>query len=116
MKSKAASNGFALGLLVLFAILAQSFHSLQHNSDLFAQQRIYTHSDHQDDLHGQTHAADPCSVCEFTFSAGTVNTFISLELPTAVPYTTKFVLFDATPVHFFVGSLFRYRGPPSFIV
>lgn len=105
-----------MGLVVLLAILIQSFDAMSHLKEQFSEEHChhkYNHS--KTEIHHAHHVLDHCFVCEFAFSS-----FIS---PSKTAFTTqkvqvetKYSLYYSREItQFFRGSLFALRAPPSFI-
>lgn len=105
-----------MGLVVLLAILFQSFDAMSHLKEKFSKehcQHEYNHS--KTELHHGHHVLDHCFVCEFAFSS-----FISPLKTTfatqKVQVESKYSLYYSKEItQFFRGSLFALRAPPSFI-
>ncbi len=102
-----------MGLIVLFAILFQSFDSLSHLEEkIFEKQCQHKYNHSKTEI---THAHcgfDHCFVCEFAFS-----TFISPSKTNFTPQknqvVTKYASFYSKEITcFFKGSLFALRAPP----
>ena len=117
MKKKYAVGSLFFGLLVLFAILLQSIHSIHHLEEALVEKKCFHDSEKNNAEITHSHnTLDNCFVCEFTFETAIKTTFFSLEFKKLVvsnPYT----YFHSKEItQFFKGSLFALRAPPSFIV
>jgi len=106
-----------MGLMILFAILSQSIHAIEHLAEQFSEKKchhVYQH--HHTELHHGHDGLEKCFVCEFAFS-----NFISpgkQSFTTAKePYTNSYSAYYSKEItQFFRGSLFALRAPPSCIV
>jgi hypothetical protein len=102
---------------VLFSVLFQSAHSVEHIAAEFNMPKChhdYTHNKHE--LTHQHHRDDNCFVCHFSFAS-----FITADIFSLQP--KKFSLHNGYAyarsreiTAYFRGSLFSHRGPPSIIV
>jgi hypothetical protein len=105
-----------MGLIVLFAILIQSFDAIGHLKEQFSENHCHHQYDHSKaEIHHAHEGFDHCFVCEFAFSS-----FISPSKTTfkiqKVEIATKYSLYYSREItQFFRGSLFALRAPPSFI-
>ena len=70
MNKKARIFGFSIGLIVLVALLLQSFHAGHHLEELFAEKQCHHKYDkYKTEISHAHHDFDDCFVCEFTFSS-----------------------------------------------
>lgn len=106
-----------MGLVVLLAILLQSFDAMSHLEKQFSEKQCHhKYNHHQTEITHAHEGFDHCFVCEFAFS-----NFIS---PSKLTFTSQKVLvvtkyssfYSKGITQFFRGSLFALRAPPSFIV
>ncbi len=106
-----------MGLVVLLAILIQSFDAIRHLEKQFSEKHCYhNYHHHKTEINHSHENSDHCFLCEFGFSS-----FIS---PSKIIFTskknevtTKYSPYYSKEItHFFRGSLFALRAPPCFIV
>lgn len=106
-----------MGLVVLFAILFQSFDAMSHLEKKFSEKHCHHKYRHtQTEINHAHEGFDHCFACEFAFSS-----FIS---PSKIPFTLadhhviniSATFYSKEITQFFRGSLFALRAPPSFIV
>lgn len=105
-----------MGLVVLLAILFQSFDAMSHLKKQFSEKQCHHKYALNKTEVGHVHEIlDQCFVCEFAFSS-----FIS---PSKITYTSQkveivtqyFSYYSKELTQFFRGSLFALRAPPNFI-
>lgn len=105
-----------MGLVVLLAILFQSFDAIGHLEKQFSEKHCYhKYHYHKTEINHSHESLDHCFVCGFAFSS-----FVS---PSKITFTsqkvqvvTKYCSSNSKEVtQFFRGSLFALRAPPSFI-
>jgi hypothetical protein len=105
-----------MGLVVLLAILFQSFDAMSHLEKQFSEKHCYhNYHHHKTEITHAHEGFDHCFTCEFTFSS-----FISPSKLTftsqKVEVVTKYSAYYSKGItQFFRGSLFALRAPPSFI-
>jgi hypothetical protein len=115
MKKQYTSQFF--GLLVLFALLLQSVHSIHHLEEVFVEKKC--HHDFSKNSSEITHShnnLEHCFVCEFTFSNAVTASFFSFEHKNPVVSNSYSFFHSKEITQFFKGSLFALRAPPAFIV
>jgi hypothetical protein len=106
-----------MGLVVLLAILFQSFDAMSHLEKQFSEKHcnhIYNH--HKTEVNHAHEGFEHCFTCEFTFSnfiPAPKTTFISPKVEVATQYS---FFYSKEITQYFRGSLFALRAPPSFIV
>lgn len=117
MKKRFLIVNSIMGLVVLLAILIQSFDAMSHLEKQFSEKHChhkYNHS--QTEINHAHEGFDHCFTCEFTFSnfvSPSKLTFTSHKIQVAAKYTPYY---SKEITQFFRGSLFALRAPPSFIV
>ncbi|MGV3695869.1 DUF2946 family protein [Flavobacterium sp.] len=116
MKKKFLIVNACMGLVVLLAILIQSFDAMSHLEQQFSEEHCHHKYDHSKTEIGHAHhESDHCFTCEFAFSS-----FISPAKPSFVTpkaqVATKYSSFYSKEItQAFKGSLFALRAPPSCI-
>ena len=117
MKNKNSYKAFASGILILLAILVQSFHSINHLAEEFTRKRCdHQYASHKNTINHWHHNADSCFECAFAFTPAPANAIFSFTTATlAIEPALPFVA-NSGNTSYFEGSLFSYRGPPSIIV
>ena len=117
MKKRFLIVNSIMGLVVLLAILLQSFDAIGHLEKQFSEKHCYhNYHHHKTEINHSHENLDHCFVCEFAFSS-----FIS---PSKITFTSQKVeivskyssYYSKEITQFFRGSLFALRAPPSFIV
>jgi hypothetical protein len=113
MNKKARIFGFSIGLIVLVALLLQSFHAGHHLEELFAEKQCHHKYDkYKTEISHAHHDFDDCFVCEFTFSGVFSTSFFSFKLEKVEPKSIALFSDYVGNIQFFSGSLFSLRGPP----
>ncbi|GEP49748.1 hypothetical protein FNO01nite_04200 [Flavobacterium noncentrifugens] len=116
MKKKFSIFNFSLIAAVLFAILFQSLHSVEHFTHEQAERKCYhSHETGSEQITHQHHNFDHCFACDFTFSNFVTPEIFSFDFVAqhrAIPY---FLTVSETLIAF-SGSSVLLRGPPVFIV
>lgn len=106
-----------MGLVVLLAILFQSFDAMSHLEKQFSEKHCYhNYHRHKTEITHAHKGFDHCFTCEFTFSSfisPSKLTFTSQKVEVVTKYSSYY---SREITHFFRGSLFAMRAPPSFIV
>jgi hypothetical protein len=103
-------------IAVLFAILLQYVHSYEHLAMQLSERKCHHKFNSSKEITHQHHNFDRCFVCDFTLS-----TFISSDIShfefKKVNISSGYSFFKSRAIpHFFKGSLFALRAPPTFIV
>lgn len=117
MNKKLHIANFSVVFAIIFALLFQSFHSVEHLSQIVTE-KVCVHSPTNDkaDITHQHHGLDKCSLCDFTFSQFTSFKKEVFDFCTYNHTSQKNVSLYETIKPNFEGSLFSHRGPPFFIV
>ena len=115
MKKRLAIINATLMFAVLFSMLLQSVHSLEHVGQLFSEKECHHKYTGKTEISHQHHPFDECFVCEFTLSAFIAPQTFSYSLH----FLQGFIPYQNFPVEIvfsFPGSSYSLRGPPSCIV
>jgi hypothetical protein len=105
-----------MGLVVLLAILFQSFDAMSHLEKQFSEKHchhVYDH--HKTEINHAHEGFDHCFTCEFTFSSFVSPTKITFTVPKVQVITKYSSYYSREITQAFRGSLFALRAPPSFI-
>ena len=117
MKKRFLLVNSIMGLVVLLAILLQSFDAIGHLEKQFSEKQCYhNYHHHKTEITHAHEGFDHCFTCEFTFSSfisPSKLTFISEKVEVDIKYSPYY---SEEINQFFRGSLFTLRAPPSFIV
>lgn len=106
-----------MGLIVLFAILFQSFDAMSHLEKQFSEKHCHHKYNHnQTEINHAHQGFDHCFACEFTFSSFITPSKITFTTPKVLVDTKYSLYYSREITQFFRGSLFALRAPPSFIV
>ena len=102
-----------MGLMILFAIVFQSFHSFEHLIKEFSSKKCHHNYNHhkREITHGHD-SLEKCFVCEFAFSSyhkpeKKGNTYVTIDI-----FTKKSFTYSIDVPKKFKGALFSLRGPP----
>ena len=105
-----------MGLVVLLAILFQSFDAMSHLEKQLSEKHCnHKYNHHQTEINHPHEGLDHCFTCEFTFSnfiSPSKFTFTSDKVQVITKYSSYY---SKEITHSFRGSLFALRAPPSFI-
>ncbi len=113
MNKKITIVSLSFSIMIMAAILLQSFHSFHHLETFISEQHCHhKYAQNKSEIGHSHHDFDHCFACEFTFSS-------SLELETVI-FPLEFNLFYFKPsflktsesILFYSGSSFSLRGPP----
>ena len=116
MNRKLHITNFIVVFSIVFALLFQSVHSIEHLSQLVTE-KVCVHSETEAKVNftHQHHGVEKCSLCDFTFSHFTSPIKVVFEFYSTEFNTPKIVSLYETIKPKFKGSLFSLRGPPFFI-
>ena len=113
MKRKLLLSNALMGLMILFAIVSQSIHAIEHLAAQFSEKKchhVYQH--HHTELHHGHDGLEKCFVCEFAFSNYTKPTFKVFSFE-KIEINSKTPILDLKEAQqTFKGALFSLRGPP----
>jgi len=117
MKKRYTVISLFFGLLVVFALLLQSMHSIHHLEEALVEKKCHhKYAKKNTEITHNHHNLDHCFVCEFTFGTAVKTTFFSFDFKKLV-VPNSYTLFHSKGItQFFKGSLFALRAPPTFIV
>lgn len=106
-----------MGLVVLLAILFQSFDAMGHLEKQFTTKHCHHKYNHSKTEVGHAHEGfDHCFTCEFTFSNFITPSKITFTIPKVQVVTKYSDYYSKEITQSFRGSLFALRAPPYFIV
>jgi hypothetical protein len=105
-----------MGLVVLLAILFQSFDAISHLEKQFSKKQCeHSYNHHKTEINHEHESSEHCFICEFAFSSFISPSKINFASQ-KVQVVTKYSSFYSNEItQFFRGSLFALRAPPSFI-
>ena len=117
MKKRFLIVNALMGLIVLLAILFQSFDAMGHMEKQFTEKHCnHKYNHHKTELHHAHEGFDHCFTCEFTFSNFISPTKVTFTIP-KVQVATKYSSYYSKEItQSFRGSLFALRAPPTVIV
>ncbi|MCF6131268.1 hypothetical protein [Flavobacterium wongokense] len=116
MKKRFLILNSIMGLVVLFAILFQSFDAMSHLEKQFSEKHCnhkYNHS--QTEINHAHEGFDHCFTCEFAFSSFISPSKITFTVPKIQVVTKYSAYYSKEITQSFRGSLFALRAPPIFI-
>ena len=106
-----------MGLVVLLAILFQSFDAMSHLEKQFSEKHCYhNYHHHKTEISHSHENVEQCFVCEFAFSSFISSSKISYTPQKVEIVTQYFPYYSKEITQFFGGSLFALRAPQNFIV
>jgi hypothetical protein len=100
-----------IGLVVLFSVLFQPLHSLEHLSTYFSKANC-THQYSGETTLTHSHHWEKCTVCDFTFCNSVIPEFFSYSLKKQDNFNITFFIFFPKKVSFFSGNPSSLRAPP----
>jgi len=117
MKRKLLLTNALMGLMILFAIVFQSFHSCEHLIKQFSEKKCHHvyHNQKTEVTHGHD-GLEKCFVCEFAFTSYTSTPNNSFEFKKIEVSTSYTFCYSKEITQKYRGSLFALRAPPKFIV
>jgi hypothetical protein len=111
MKRKLNLSNAFLGLLVLFSILFQSIHAIEHLAKQFSEGSCYHKYSDKATLN-HSHYWEKCHVCEFAFSNYTEIIFAEISFLKNPIFCQLSFYHSKDKINCFSGSSFSLRGPP----
>lgn len=114
MKRKLLLTNAFMGLMILFAIVFQSFHSFKHLVNQFSEKKCHhIYHNHKTEVNHGHDGLEKCFVCEF-----------ALSNYAEIKYKEKFFLrqpifcklssfYSNENIVFYSGSPYSLRGPPT---
>lgn len=116
MNRKLHIPNFIVVFAMAFALLFQSFHSVEHLSQIITEKVcIHSESGSKIKITHEHHDIEKCSLCDFTFSQFTSIKNVDFDFCTYNIITEKIVSLYETIIPNFNGSLLSLRAPPFFI-
>ncbi|WP_309614696.1 hypothetical protein [Flavobacterium sp.] len=117
MKKRFLIVNSIMGLVVLLAILFQSFDAMSHLEKQFSEKHCYhNYHHHKTEITHAHDGFDHCFTCEFTFSSFVSPSKLTFTSQKVEVVTKYYSYYSKEITQFFRGSLFALRAPPSFIV
>lgn len=111
MMNRFKTINFFFGLAVLFSMLFQSLHSIEHLAkQLSGESCFHKYSDKATLNH--SHYWEKCHVCEYAFSNYTETKFADFTLESYSVYFKTSTYHNSDFIPFYSGSSFSLRGPP----
>lgn len=117
MKRKLLLANALMGLMILFAILFQSFHSFEHLAKEISEKKC--HHSHHGYKARLTHGHDgleKCFVCEFAFSNATEPTYTIVGTESNFFFFRPSFFNTSQDIPFYTGNSSLLRGPPQLIL
>ncbi|HNP32083.1 MAG TPA: hypothetical protein PKN96_02190 [Flavobacterium sp.] len=113
MKNKISIISLSFTIIVMAALLLQSFHSFHHLEEFVAEKHCHhKYNHHKTEVSHAHEGFDHCFACEFTFSNFISPTKISFTVP-KVQVLSKYSFYYSKEItQSFRGSLFALRAPP----
>ena len=117
MKRKLLLANAFMGLMILSAILFQSFHAFEHLAKEFSEKKCHhTHHGHKAVLTHGHDGLEKCFVCEFAFSNSVEpNQAVIVSESSSFFYRPSFFT-NSADISFFNGNSSFLRGPPQLIL
>lgn len=117
MSKKLHITNFIVVFSIVFALLFQSFHSMEHLSEVFTEKTcVHSETEAKVNFTHHHHGLEKCDLCHFTFSHFTSPIIITFEFHSRQFNSPQSVSLYETIKPNFEGSLFSLRAPPIFIV
>ncbi|RZJ73805.1 hypothetical protein [Flavobacterium sp.] len=114
MKSKFAIYNLFAVAAVLFSVVFQSVHSVEHIVEEFQTPKCHhVQTDSKHELSHQHHKDDNCFVCHFNFSGFIGSETVRIPIQRTEIHQEYSYFRSKEITSYFVGSLFAHRGPPS---
>lgn len=116
MSKKLHITNFIVVFSIVFALLFQSFHSMEHLSEVFTEKTcVHSETEAKVNFTHHHHGLEKCDLCHFTFSHFTSPIKITFEFHSRQFSSSQIVSLYETIKPNFEGSLFSLRAPPNFI-
>ena len=104
-------------MMIMSAILLQSFHSYHHLEQFITEKHCHhNYAQNKTEINHSHHNFEHCFVCEFALGNYTPTSFFTFDFKKIVVHTSCDISYSKEITHYFKGSLFALRAPPSFIV
>ena len=111
MKGKLHFLNVLLGLAVLFAVLFQPIHTIEHLAKQFSEESCI-HKYAEGATLNHIHYWEKCQVCDFALSPTIENKTAVFSFEKPVFYNKAMYFPTSENISFFNGSFFSLRGPP----
>lgn len=114
MKKKFSIISLSFSLLVLGAVLLQSFHTLHHLEQFVSAEHCYhKYAPNKSEINHTHKGFEHCFICEFAFSSSLKTEIVNFYLEqNSFFYKSSFIgAFES--ISFFKGCFFSLRGPPT---
>ncbi|MGV9002965.1 hypothetical protein [Flavobacterium sp.] len=117
MNRKLHITNFIVVFSIVFALLFQSVHSVEHLAQIVTEKKcVHNETEAKVNFTHHHHGIEKCSLCDFTFSHFTSPIKIAFEFRTTAINATEIISHYQTINPNFEGSSLSLRGPPFFIV
>jgi hypothetical protein len=117
MKNKISILSLSFAVLVMTALLLQSFHSFHHLEQFVKEKHCHhQYAQNKTEIGHQHHDFDHCFTCEFALSHYAPTLFSSFDFKKAEVPTSYTFCYSKEITQSFRGALFALRAPPSVIV
>lgn len=114
MKKKLEFLKLLLPIIVLFAILFPAIHSYEHiHSHTLSHKGVFKFHTDKSEFKLHDHDNEQCAICHFKISPVATFSFNHFVFYKSSTITSLLVFYSKTYSHFFKGSLFALRAPPS---
>jgi len=116
MNKKITLLSFSFSIMILSAILLQSFHSYHHLEQFITENHCqHNYAQNKTEINHSHHNFDHCFACEFALSSYTNSSFFFFDFKKPAIHASYSVSYTKAITQYFKGSLFALRAPPSFI-
>lgn len=115
MKRKVLFLNAFISVAILFSMLLQSVHSLEHLSKLFSEKECHHTYSGKTEISHQHHPFDECLSCEFTFSSFVCPDLFHFDFLFVQPSSVKTFAADESLV-VTANSTLHLRGPPATVI
>ena len=117
MKNKISIISLSFAIIVMSAILLQSFHSFHHLEQFVTEKHCHhKYALNKTEIGHQHEGFDHCFVCEFALSNYTPTHFYSFDFRKTEVSTSYTFCYSKEITQSFRGALFALRAPPTVIV
>ena len=117
MNKKITLLSFSFSIMILSAILLQSFHSYHHLEQFITEKHCHhNYAQNKTEINHSHHNFEHCFVCEFALGNYTPTSFFTFDFKKIAVHTSYNISYSKEITHYFKGSLFALRAPPSLIV
>lgn len=117
MQKKFHLVSLSFSLLMMGAILLQSFHSFHHLEAFLAEKHCHhKYALHKNEINHQHNDFDHCFVCEFALSTSIPVHFFSFDFIKKECFASRSLGYSKQITQSFPGALFALRAPPVFII